>query len=189
MGFKITEKVLDAFRAGDRAITNRLIESNYDKTKGFIYNMTKSEFIAEEITQETFSILWAKRFEIEGPDSFYAFLNAIARNLVLKYFNYLSTKNTLSLEPSFLVKDLSADIESEYIAQELELIIEKEISKMPAQRRTIFEMNKIKGIPVPEIAKLLNLSERTVENHIYRGMKELRERTKYLIVLLTCLCI
>lgn len=46
---------------------------------------------------------------------------------------------------------------------------------MPEQMREVFLLSRFSGKTSAEIAEQLNLSVRTVENHIYRGMKYLRE--------------
>ncbi len=53
--------------------------------------------------------------------------------------------------------------------------------KLPDKCRNIFILSRIEGKSNPEIAELLDLSIRTVENQIYRTLKILKKNlTNYL---------
>ena len=53
--------------------------------------------------------------------------------------------------------------------------------KLPDKCRNIFILSRIEGKSNPEIAELLDLSIRTVENQIYRALKILKKNlTNYL---------
>lgn len=50
--------------------------------------------------------------------------------------------------------------------------------KLPDKCRNIFILSRIEGKSNPEIAELLGLSVRTVENQIYRALKVLKKNLK-----------
>ena len=50
--------------------------------------------------------------------------------------------------------------------------------KLPDKCRTIFILSRIEDRSNPEIAEILNLSTRTVENQIYRALKILKKNLK-----------
>ena len=49
------------------------------------------------------------------------------------------------------------------------------LDKLPKQCQTIFRMNRNQGMRSDEIAGVLNLSVRTVENQLYRGLKLIKK--------------
>ena len=49
------------------------------------------------------------------------------------------------------------------------------VSKMPTQRRRIFEMSRNQELSINEISTKLNLSPRTVERHLYLALKDIRK--------------
>ena len=49
------------------------------------------------------------------------------------------------------------------------------LAAMPEQRRLIYTLNRFENKTSPEIANELNLSCRTVENHLFLGRREMRE--------------
>jgi RNA polymerase sigma-70 factor (ECF subfamily) len=50
--------------------------------------------------------------------------------------------------------------------------------QLPDKCRSIFILSRIEGKTNPEIAELLDLSVRTVENQIYRALKVLKKNLK-----------
>lgn len=56
--------------------------------------------------------------------------------------------------------------------------IEQYVGQLPDQQRTIFQMSREKGLSHQKIAADLNISPRTVETHIYRTLKGLKQVLK-----------
>ena len=54
---------------------------------------------------------------------------------------------------------------------ELEQIIEKTLEELPPQCRRVFELSRFKEMKNREIAEELNISVKTVEGHISKGLK------------------
>jgi len=54
------------------------------------------------------------------------------------------------------------------------------IESLPAQQREIFKLNKLHRYTAKEISELLDISTRTVENHLFRANAKLRSRLKSL---------
>ena len=68
------------------------------------------------------------------------------------------------------------------------IIVNKCLDKLPPQTRRIFEMSRIQGMSYAEIAQELDISVRTVENHIYRSLVIMKIELKdYMTALLFAL--
>ena len=65
-------------------------------------------------------------------------------------------------------------IDELYEKEELKAQIKKEISKLPEQRRIIFEMSRYEGLSNKEISEKLNISIQTVKNQISQSLKFIR---------------
>ena len=72
----------------------------------------------------------------------------------------------------------NAEIEEQIDADTLQEKINVAIQNMPPQRKRIFEMSRFEGLKYKEIAAHLNISIKTVENHMGSAMKFLRIELK-----------
>ena len=104
-----------------------------------------------------------------------AYLFRIVRNAVFRYIERsLLFKNYQSRQLSDDNSDLY-EIESELNAKELELIIAIAVERMPSQRRKIYQMSREQGLSNENIARELNISKRTVENHLTQALADIRK--------------
>ena len=65
--------------------------------------------------------------------------------------------------------------ESEYVIQELSEIVRNIIEKMPPQRRTVYQLVFHDRFKYREVAELLQISEKTVENHMRLAIRDVRQ--------------
>lgn len=150
----------------------------FPKVRTFAAILLKSEQEAEDIAQDIFVKLWEQPDLWEGNlvrNYLYTMVknhvfNRIKRkNIESKYIN--SRMNQHSLEEITEFKDPLNEI---YV-QELQLLLRLSLEQLPDKRRQIFEMSRFENLSNNEIAERLNLSVRTVEQHIYLVLKDLKK--------------
>lgn len=137
------------------------------------------EEIAEDITQDLFLDIWNK-YDVAGELPTRSYLFASIRN---KCFNILTREKvrrkyieSTELELRLLGLDYYKSQERQLIEQENMQYIRSEIKKLPDRCCEIFEMSYLKEMKNNEIAEKLNISIRTVEHHLYLGLRTLREK-------------
>lgn len=131
---------------------------------------------AEGIVQDLFIIIWEKRKALRFELSFKAYLYTIAKRLVIKKVRrnaqqkgYLTALMNSTIDYYEDVTDVGHD------QNELLQKLKAQINNLPATRKEIFLLSKETGLTNDEIALQLNISKRTVENHLYRATKSLRK--------------
>lgn len=67
-------------------------------------------------------------------------------------------------------------MESTTDATDIAVAIERAIDALPERCRQVFRMHREQQLSYSEIARLLGLSVKTVDNHMGRALKMLRER-------------
>ena len=77
-------------------------------------------------------------------------------------------------ELDFKINTLSACDPYELYSSEVQDIVNRTLKKLPSKTRRIFLMNRYENISYPEIAKRLELNQKTIEYHISKALKELR---------------
>lgn len=138
-----------------------------------------SDEIAEDITQDLFLEIWGKHFSgSELPSRAYLFgairnkcFNVLTREQVKR--NYVENAE---LEVKLLGLDYYSSHDKLLIDEESRQYIYNEIDKLPEKCRETFKMSYLEEMKNAEIAEKLNISIRTVEHHLYLGLRTLRER-------------
>ncbi len=143
--------------------------------KSFLAGFVKDRELAADMAQDIFFKIWINRKSVSKVASFKSYLFRMARNMIYDYYDH-----TL-IEEKYVSKlrqknNISAELVEEGLyAHELSLLIDAAIEKMPDRQRQIFTMSRTEGLDNDRIAKELNISKRTVENHITKALSELRK--------------
>ena len=66
--------------------------------------------------------------------------------------------------------------------KEIVLLVELALNQLPPRRKQVFEMSRIEGLSHKEIAEKLQIPVRTVEDHIYKTLTELRKVLMFVIL-------
>jgi RNA polymerase sigma-70 factor (ECF subfamily) len=129
--------------------------------------------VAEEIVQDVFLKIWERSADLNQIQSIKSYLYRSVINLSI---NHINRQKNLELHHQKIVSDFSEE-EAEQLDEENELIVLlfSEIEKLPPKCREIFKMNRFERLKYKDIATKLDISERTVENHIANALKILRE--------------
>lgn len=186
MNLIITDDIFDSLRTGDEQVLDKIMDVNGPKVYAFIRKMTKSDMDAEELTQDVFVQVWENREEIHSPETFYAYLFTVARNVTINFLRK-NKPETVDIEDLVIVGEVIPKVESIYDMKELYLAIMLEVDKMPPQRKKIFEMSRFEGMTHEQIAEALGISRNTVSNHITVALKQLKDALYSMMLLLMLL--
>jgi len=170
----MVKDVLIALKSGDHKAFEVVFIAYFNKVKYFINGLVKSESDAEELAQEIFVKLWVGRESIVVEKSFSSYLYVIARNAAFNFIKSRLVRDSYLNDQIHNSED-SATSEEVIVAKETELLLKMIVSKMPEQRRRIYEMSRNQGLKNDEIAQQLNISKKTVENQLSLALKELRQ--------------
>ncbi len=168
------EKILiEGLRSGNQQIFDYLFHYYYSGLVAFAIKYVDNKDTAEDIVQEFFYKLWIKRGKLEIKQTIKTYFFTSIKNRSLDYIKHQQVKKNFVDQ----VKG-SADIHEEYdllVESELRERINLAIDKLPEKCRQIFIMNRFDGLSPKEIAEKENISVRTVEGHIGKGIKILRK--------------
>lgn len=166
--------LVEKLKKGDSNAFEKLFELYGKRLYFFSLGYLKSKEEAEEIVQEVFYKIWKNRESLNPELSFQSYLFKIAyrqiRDLIIKNNReqaYLHEIVEVSLEPG-------DELENRTDYQSLLELAENLISGLPPRQKEIIIMRKKEGIPVKEIAGILGITPKTVENHLTIALKSLK---------------
>lgn len=148
-----------------------LFKSNYKQLFVVSYRITKNKSASEDIIQELFLYLWeTKKFKTDQL----TFENYLFKSIYNRSLNYL--RDSAKHNSNFDVAEASSVHEnnlSEQDYQLLEVTIFRAIENLPPKCRVIFVMSRIEGKQHKEIAEILDVSTKTIENHISIALRKI----------------
>ena len=169
----VTLKTIDALKSGEYEAFKTIYLTYFEKVKWFINGHIRSEKDAEDLSQDVFAKIWTIRETIDTKLSFQSFLFTMSRNVI---YNYLKHKLIhTNYVNDFILRQKNDTPEELVFAKEIELLVEMKLSRMPEKRRNIYRLSRQKGLSNNEIAILLNISRKTVENNLSLAISELRK--------------
>ena len=166
-----------------------IFRNNYSNLLFFASRLV-GEDEAEDVVQDTFLELWKRQDDLEIGDQIQGFLYRVAYT---KSINILKHRN-IENEYSSLVEEINNQRAAFYHDDNnevIEMIENKElrqeifsaINELPERCRLIFKLSYLRQMKNKEIADTLDISVRTVEAHIYKALRFLRQKLGHLILL------
>jgi len=129
---------------------------------------------AEEIVQDIFLKIWEFPENMQEVKSVKSYLY---RSVVNASINFVNRQKALEQHHLKLASEFSDDYLTDLDEEnEMIIILRDEIEKLPAQCKKVFKLSRFENLKYKEIAKALDISEKTVENHIGNALKVLRTR-------------
>lgn len=183
---KTNEQLVVELAQGDRSAFTTIYNQLFYKIFHFALALVERAE-AEDICADLFTRLWERRAEFDNVNNIESFLMVSVRHACLNYLR--GAKRHFEIErdlqkASDQVVRLENYIEVRSLWKEL---VTKKIFQLPSQCQKIFRHAYLDGLTNAEIARLLNISEKTVSNQKIRGIQLLKEIVNINLAILAAL--
>lgn len=168
-------------KQGDKAAFTALYDQYWRKVHGFVLLYLSSSVEAEEVVQDVFIKLWNIRSFVDEDRNFKGLLFIVTRNIIFNRSRRTFSDSFFKMTALSAVED-SYEIENEFIATDLKQYIDKLVGELSPRQQEVFRLSRDEQLSYREIAEQLNLSERTVERHIYDALKYLKENLELYLI-------
>lgn len=171
----------DAFSTLYRLYSLRLL--------GRIIRLVKSEAVAEEILQDLFLRVWEKREGIDPELNFKSFLFRIAQNMVYDHFRKISRTERFRAAFIRTYAEAYQHVEEDVLFKQTQEQLMQTIQRLPPQCQKVFILFKLEGRSYQEICQMLKISKSTVNNHLTKANRLLKEQLPYYLNQAVMACI
>ena len=161
-------------RFEDQQAYKELFTSLYSYLYHFAWNFVKSKQLSEEVVSDVFIKVWEKRKSLEKVYNLKVYLYVATRNISLNYLEKKEHTNFADIE------DFSANLKSNYsdpeqllITSDMMMLINKAILQLPPRCRLVFKLVKEDRMKYKEVAEILHISVKTVENHVAIALRKI----------------
>ena len=164
--------ICERLRASDKTALQALFDQYYLQLVHYALKITSDPPASEELVQDVFVSIWNNRKSLE-INSFHAYLSRAVRNKCITYIQS-AIQNQESIDN---VMHVAKDEVSQHSVELMELsdALKEAENLLPQQTRLVFSLSRHSEMTYNEISKELDISVKTVEYHISKAFKLMRE--------------
>lgn len=167
------ERLLKQLQSSDAAAFRELFDTYYKYLTVTAYRYLNDGEKSKDLVHDVFADLWNRRTALTIHSNLKAYLRQSVAN---KCLNYIKREKRIDFsEPERLPeRPVAATAATDLEANELKEIIQTVIDQLPDRCRIIFTMSRFEEKSHKEIAQILGISTKTIENQITRALKSIR---------------
>jgi RNA polymerase sigma-70 factor (family 1) len=167
-------------RFDDQQAYKELFVELYGYLYHFAWSFVRSKELSEEIVSDVFIKIWEKRKQLTEVENLKVYLYVATKNISL---NYLDRKKRNDFSD---IEDISASLISDYsdpeqllITSDMMLLIQKAIFQLPPRCKIIFKLVKEDKMKYKEVADVLHVSVKTVENQMGIAIRKISNAVRF----------
>jgi RNA polymerase sigma-70 factor (ECF subfamily) len=176
LNFKSDGYLMLEIKAGNMLAFDALYKKYSARIYKFAFSILKLPEEAENIVQDVFLNLWINRDKVDSVSSVRYYVFSIA------YHSSISVMRKRLKESQFLdelmrQQDLTQEspaLQAEY--RELEEKLNEVVNALPGRQKEVYLLHRVEGLKYAEIAERLGISVNTIENHMSRALRTIREK-------------
>lgn len=174
-------KLLYRIAIGDDALAYKELFLHYHKRLVvFSSSITRSKESAEEVVSDVFLKIWVNRSTLTRIDNFHLYIYIITKNLSINRLLKEKKEQSFSLDETVTeVQGIYSDPEQLMISAEMQNRVRHTIQCLPPRCKLIFKLVREDGLKYREVAELLNLSSKTIENQMTIALKRISESIRF----------
>jgi RNA polymerase sigma-70 factor (ECF subfamily) len=172
--------LVDGVRRGVLAAFEQVFHAHWDPLCQYAFYYLRSTDDAEEVVQRVFARIWENHLDWSVRGSVRDYLYLATRNASFDHLRHASVarrwrdRQVTAMASGPPSTQPHADML--VLTGEFEATIERAFADLPPKRRRICELRLSAGLSYLQISAQLNISPKTVETQVARGLKYLRSR-------------
>lgn len=178
------KQLIDQIKTGNSAAFEELFNRYWEPLFAAAMHRLQSRDLSQDVLQELFVDLWVKRASIQIQSNVKGYLFTALKHRVINKIKSEAVRDRYEkmILEFYEVNELATD--RQFSEKALLEELKKQTEKLPERRREIFEMSRFDQLSHKEIGDKLNISPKTVENHINHALKSIRPRLEKIISIL-----
>lgn len=157
-------------RAGDSDAFTALVDAYANVAVRLAYRMLSSRDAAYDVVQNVLADMWARREQFAPTHSIRAYLLGAVRLQALKELRQhdLHTGRRPADDPDTIA------VESPAAASDNQMTVATLLQRLSERRRTAIQLRYIEQLSYAEVAQVMAISIKAVEQHVLRALADLR---------------
>ena len=162
------------FLEGDDDGIVRIIKDYKDGLMLYLNSFVQNIHTAEDLTEDTFVRLIARRPRFSEKSTFKTWLYAIGRNVALDHLRKNAHLPTVTGEEVLALMADEADVARNYIKTEQKLQLHDALKRLEPQYRQVLYLVYFEDLQNAQVAAVMGKSRKQIENLVYRAKRSLK---------------
>lgn len=178
--------LLNLLSQGDEQAFMTIYDRFWQKIFTIAHNRLHDSQDAEDIVHDVFFSLWQNRHtqQIQQLENYLAV--ATKYKVLARIKSKLRERQYCESADTAIVVEMRVETSLHY--KRILMLVKTEVEKLPEKCRIIFQYSRNEGMSVKQIAKVMHISPKTVENQLNKALRQLRTAVRtFLPVLLLLL--
>jgi len=163
-------QLLAAVAASDRRAFTELYSTYLTGVQQYLFLFTRSEELAQELTQQVFIGLWERREQLDEVTNFRSYLYRAAKNLVFDEIRRQQRQASAYAQVHATADMCLLPADHALITEQDQELAQALIKQLPAKRRAIFLLRTQEELSLDEIAQQLGISKSVVKKQLYAAV-------------------
>lgn len=166
--------LMDQISESDPNALDELFHRYYPRLCDFALHYLKDLDLSEEVVSGVFIAIWTKRERLVIRGSVKSYLFTATRNRALNRMDKDNRRNKhLVWIDEVQLKSTEQRPDRDLQIEEFRHAMDHLLERMPPRRKEIFKLSRIDGFSYKEIAEILSISVRTIQNHMVQAVRDL----------------
>lgn len=168
------DQLIALLRSDDELAFNEIYTRYWQKIFMLACNALGSTEEAEECVQDIFCSIWQRRENLFLKYSLYTYLAVAVKYRVINVLDKRYRKRQkMENASAHQITIFSPSADEAVLEKELMVRLNASISQLPEKCRIVYKMSREDGKTRRQIAQDLNISEKTVNNHLTKALKDI----------------
>ena len=165
--------------SGDRDAFRSFYDIIYPQVYRFIHYFLPNKADCEEVVSDVFFIFWKERNSLLDIKDLKAWIYIVCRNEAYHYLKQKEKNSNISIDdmPVELLIDRN-NVEGEMIEEEMLDVYNGAVSELPERCKLVFLMIREERLKHKEVARILSITEGTVEQHMNIDIRKIVESVR-----------
>lgn len=169
-----TQFLAQKIAEGNEQAFEQLFKLYYSKLTAFAMSILKDIQLSEEVVQDVFTNMWTNRQHLNSEITLKAYLFKAVNNRCMNHFRHEKVKKEHQQYTLAVNLNQNTSTESRLAVNELKSKISEGLDLLPPACREVFRLSRQQELSYKEISQVLNISVKTVENHMGKALKLMR---------------
>lgn len=168
-------KMLSLLVQGSEYTFTQIFDRYQPRVFAAALDLLKSRELAKDVAQDVFLKVWTRREAFENVRNLEAFIFTMAKNITLNILRKKATEVAAAYQYAIRRDTACSTAEHPLADQQYAELLKETLGKLPPQQRRVYELSRMEGLTHEDIALRLNISDRTVNNHMNTALRFIRE--------------